>query len=87
MRVPGRAATSPQDLTPDPGRQDHTILPYADRTGRVRETFRSWLSALQNSSRRCHRRPPPPRPRSWRSRYAPLPWAGLRDTYALSEFR
>ena len=23
----------------DPGRQDHTILPYADGTGRVRDAF------------------------------------------------
>jgi hypothetical protein len=23
----------------DPGRQDHTILPYADHTGRVRDVF------------------------------------------------
>ena len=48
----------------NPGRQDHTILPYADHTGRVRETFRSRLPALRNLSRRCHRRPPPPGPRS-----------------------
>ena len=48
----------------DPGRQDHTILPYADHTGRVREVFRSRLPALQNPSRRCDLRPPPPGPRS-----------------------
>ena len=47
----------------DPGRQDHTILPYADHTGRARQVFRSRLPALQNPWRRCDLRPPPPGPR------------------------
>ena len=53
-RAPGWAATSPQDLTPACGRQDHTVLPYATHTGRIREVFCSRLSALQNPSRRCN---------------------------------
>jgi hypothetical protein len=48
----------------DPGRQDHTILPYADCTGRVRAAFAHGRSALQTPSRRRCLRPPRPIPRS-----------------------
>ena len=48
----------------DSGRQDDTILPYANRTGRVRDALRSRLPALRSQSRRCGPRPPPPGPRS-----------------------
>ena len=40
MRVPGRATHITATLgAQTPGRQDHTILPYADRTGHVRDTL------------------------------------------------
>src|SRR3954463_4098445 len=39
MQMPGRAATSPQDLTHRPRRQDDTVLPYANSIGRVRDAF------------------------------------------------
>jgi len=47
----------------DPGRQDHTILPYADHTGRVRDDLAHGCPPCEIQSRRCHRRPPPPGPR------------------------
>jgi len=48
----------------DPGRQDHTLLPYADRTGRVRASQPlTGKPALQLPARRCTPRPPPPGPR------------------------
>ncbi|MCS3726405.1 hypothetical protein FHR88_001439 [Bradyrhizobium betae] len=64
MRGPGRAATSPQRLTPACGRQDHTILPYADHTGRTCDVPRSRFPALRSPSHRCGPRPPPSGPRS-----------------------
>jgi len=64
MRAPGRAATSPQRLTPACGRQDHTILPYADHTGRACDVPRSRLPALRSTSHQCGPRPPPSGPRS-----------------------
>ena len=40
MRAPGRATPHHRKTwRTDPGRQDHTILPYADHTGRVRDAF------------------------------------------------
>ena len=62
MRAPGRAATSPQRLTPACGRQDHTILPYADHTGRACDVPRSRFPALRSPSHQCGPRPPPSRP-------------------------
>ncbi|BBO07218.1 hypothetical protein BwSH20_25890 [Bradyrhizobium ottawaense] len=38
----------------DPGRQDHTILPYADHTGRVRDTFAHGSPPCESTSRRCN---------------------------------
>ena len=44
----------------DPGRQDHTILPYADHTGRVREALAHGCppcEALRADVTNVHRRP------------------------------
>ena len=44
----------------DPGRQDHTILPYADHTGRVREGFTHGCppcEAVRADVTNVHRRP------------------------------
>ncbi len=57
--APVRAATSPQRLTPACGRQDHTILPYADHTGRACDVPRSRFPALRSPSHQCGPRPPP----------------------------
>jgi len=60
MRAPGRAAASPQRLTPACGRQDHTILPYADHTGRARDAFAHGCppcEAFRADVTHVHRRP------------------------------
>ena len=48
----------------DPGRQDHTIWPYADHTGRMRDGFAHGSPPCEVHSRRCSRRPPRLIPRS-----------------------
>ena len=71
----------------DPGRQDHTILPYADRTGRVRDNLAHGCppcKTLRADAISVHRRPARVRD----DRDTPLflgPECG--DTYAVSEFR
>ena len=71
----------------DPGRQDHTILPYADHTGRVRETFAHGCppcKVLRADVTHVHRRPARVRD----DRDTPLFLGpGCGDTYAVSEFR
>ena len=67
-----------------PGRHDLAVR--GSRLSLARR-FRSRFPALRSASRRRHPRPPPPGPRSRRSRYAPLPWAGVRALSANSEFR
>jgi len=53
MRAPvGR--TSPHDLTPDPGRQDHTTSPSAHIPIRVPDCWRAL--AVETEQRRCQRR-------------------------------
>ena len=44
----------------DPGRQDDTIWPYVDHTGRACDVLRSRLPALRSPSHQCGPRPPPP---------------------------
>ena len=87
MRVPGWAATSPQDLTPASGRQDHTILPYADHTGRMRDTLAHGsppCEALRADVTHVHRRPTRVRD----DRDTPLFLGpGCGETYEISEFR
>ena len=49
-----------KDLTPACGRQDHTILPYADRIGRMRDTLAHGCppcEALRADAISVHRRP------------------------------
>jgi len=79
--------TSPQRLTPACGRQDHTVLPYADRTGRVRNGLRSRLPALRCLSRRCRLRPPQPTPRFVTIAIRPSDRGEVRHEYAKAEFR
>ena len=71
----------------DPGRQDHTILPYADHTGRVRDDFAHGCppcKTLRADVARVHRRPARVRD----DRDTPLFLGpGCGDTCAISEFR
>jgi len=71
----------------DPGRQDHTILPYADHTRRVREAFTHGCppcEAVRADVTHVHRRPARVRD----DRDTPLFLGpGYGETYAVSEFR
>ena len=71
----------------DPGRQDHTILPYADGTGRMRDDLAHGLPPCKpvRANAICvHRRPARVRD----DRDTPLFLGpGCGDTYAVSEFR
>ena len=72
----------------DPGRQDHTILPYAGCIGRVRVRVAHGVTRPANRLRadvtRVHRRPARVRD----DRDTPLFLGpGCRDGYAISEFR
>ena len=71
----------------DSGRQDDTILPYANHTGRVREAFAHGCppcETLRADVARVHRRPARVRD----DRDTPLFLGpGCGDTYAVSEFR
>jgi hypothetical protein len=57
-----RAKCASPNLTPASGRRDHTASP----------------SAIPSHAMRGDQRPPPPAPRSWRSRAAPLVGTGWR---------
>ena len=72
----------------DPGRQDHTILPYADHTGRVRNGAFAHgcppCKTLRAGVTRVHRRPARVRD----DRDTPLFLGpGCGDGYAVSEIR
>jgi len=71
----------------DPGRQDHTVLPYACHTGRVREGASLTVLPPCDASRadvtRVHRSSPHV---SWRSRYAPLTGVRWPEDAAKSKF-
>ena len=71
----------------DSGRQDHTILPYADHTDRVRGSFAHGCppcKTLRADVTHVHRRPARVRD----DRDTPLfQGPGCGDTYAVSEFR
>ncbi|MGY3035123.1 hypothetical protein ACVIIV_004293 [Bradyrhizobium sp. USDA 4354] len=71
----------------DPGRQDHTISPYANHTCRWREVFAHGCppcEAFRAGATHVHRRPARVRD----DRDAPLFLGpGCGDTYAVSEFR
>ena len=82
------AAASPQDLTPDRGRQDLTILPYADHTGRVREASLLTVARPAKYLAPMPSAPTAARPAFRDDRDTPLfVGPGCGDTYALSEFR
>jgi len=57
MRETGWAATSPQDLTPDHGRQDHTISPSAHILAPLNDGWRAL--AIEADRGRCQRRVEP----------------------------
>jgi len=77
MHVSGWTAASPQDLAHRPRAPGPHDLAVRRSHLSLARGLRSRLPALRSFSRRCDPRPPPPGPRSWRSRYAPLPWAGV----------
>ena len=82
------AAASPQDLTPDRGRQDHTILPHADHTGRVREASLLTVARPARAFAPVSSAPTAARPAFRDDRDTPLfVEPGCRDTYVISEIR
>ena len=71
----------------DPGRQDHTILPYADRTGRVRDGLAHGCppcKTLRADVACVHRNPARVRDDRDTPLFLGPEWG---DSYALSEFR
>jgi len=64
MHVPGRAATSPQHLAHRPRAPGPHDFAVREPHPSLARGLRSRLPALQNPSRRCNPRPPPPGPRS-----------------------
>jgi len=79
MHVPGRAATSPLGLDAQTPGVRTTRFCRTLMAPVVCARSCSRPPSLQSSSRQRHPRPPPPGPRSWRSRYAPLSRARVRN--------
>ena len=69
-----------------PGRQDHTILPYAGCTRRVRAAFAHGVTRPANACTRCRPRPPHSHPAFVTIAIRPSARAGVTNTCDNSEF-
>ena len=71
----------------DPGRQDDTVLPYADRTGRVRDTLAHGFPPCDAFRADAVQRPPRLIPRFVTIAIRPSDRDEVGDKYAKAEFR